>query len=532
METTKTSTTQAPPPPTWYTLTPEEVGERLGVDPAVGMSAPEAKRRLDEHGPNLLVAKKTESGLHAFVRQYQDLMQIILVAAAVISLVLTGDVGTTLVLIGLTVFNAVLGLRGESKAAASLSALEKMLKNIARVRRDGEATEIDSEGVVPGDIVLVEAGNRVPADGRLLLAATLEIEEGALTGESVPVEKNTEKIGDADVALGDRHCLAFMNSSVTRGRGEMIVTATGMDTEVGHIAELLNKTEADKTPLQKQLDRLTIIIASIAGVAFVVMLAVGLRDGQPFDELFIAGVSLAIAAIPCGLPAVVTTLYSMGTRELAGRNAIVKRLPSVETLGSVSAICSDKTGTLTLNKMTAREFTVPGYGHFTVTGEGYGTDGRLLHDGGAPAGLNDVLLPMALCADARLDGGDLIGDPTEGALIVLAAKGGVDLDGVRARYPRVAEVPFDSDYKFMATFHEMADEKGRPVVRCFVKGAPTCSSLREDPSGFPAVRSRPSPTTTGTWPSTRTSGWPDRANGSWSSRGGTSTPPCSSQRGT
>ena len=313
----------------------------------------------------------------------------------------------------------------------------------------------------------------MPADGRLFVAATLEIEEGALTGESVPVLKDVAAIAAADVGIGDRHCLAFMNTSVTRGRGEMIVTTTGMGTEIGHIADLLNQTEADKTPLQKQLDKLTVTIACIAGVAFVVMLLIGISNDDPFDTIFTAGIALAIAAIPCGLPAVVTTMYSMGTRALADLGAIVKRLPSVETLGSVSAVCSDKTGTLTLNKMTAREFVVPGQHRYTVTGEGYSTTGEFLSDGGSPVDLDAVLMPMALCADARLDeDGELIGDPTEGALIVLAAKGGLDLDGVRARYPRVAEVPFDSDYKFMATFHEMTSERGQPVVRCFVKGAP------------------------------------------------------------
>ena len=202
------------------------------------------------------------------------------------------------------------------------------------------------------------------------------------------------------------------------------------------------------------------------------MVIVGLSKGQAFDTLFIAGVALAISAIPTGMPAVVTTLYSMGTRVLASHNAIVKRLPSVETLGSVSAICSDKTGTLTLNKMTAREFTVPGKNHYRVTGEGYSSKGQLTHDGGAKVDLDEILLPMALCADASLDGENLIGDPTEGALIVLAEKGGISVEGSRKNYPRVAEVPFDSEYKFMATFHNMIDSQGKPVVRAFVKGAP------------------------------------------------------------
>ena len=456
----------------WYAMTPEAAAGQLKVDPGQGLSAAEAQQRLQQYGANILAAKKKESGWQAFLRQYKDFMQIILLGAAVLSLVVTRDVRTSIMLVVLTVFNAVLGLRGESKAEASLAALEKMMKNIARVRRDGEAIEIESEGLVPGDIVLMEAGNRVPADGRLFVAATLEIEEAALTGESVASPKDIDAITKPEVPLGDRLCMAFMNTAVTRGRGEMIVTTTGMGTEMGNIAELLNKTESDKTPLQKQLDRLTIIIAGIAGVAFILMVIMGLRNGDAFQTIFIAGIALAISAIPTGLPAVVTTMYSMGTRALAAQGAIVKRLPSVETLGSVSAICSDKTGTLTLNKMTACEFTIPGQNRYKVTGEGYSTQGQLLHAGGAKIDLDAVLLPMALCADARLDGENLIGDPTEGALIVLAEKGGISVEGARQMYPRVAELPFDADYKFMATFHNMKNEQGKPVVRCFVKGAP------------------------------------------------------------
>ncbi len=450
----------------------DAVARDLGVDPARGLTKAEAQSRLQQQGPNLLAERQKETGFQAFIRQYRDLMQIILLTAAIVSVVVTGVWSTTIVLIALTVFNAVLGLRQESKAEASLAALSETMKNIARVRRDGEAVEIDAADLIPGDIVLMEAGNVVPADGRLFVAATVEIEEAALTGESTPTLKATDVTLPADAALGDRINMAFMNTSVTRGRGEMIVTATGMDTEIGRIAELLNQTEADKTPLQKQLDHLTVIISGLAGLAFLAMVILGLVRDQDLDVIFVSGVALAISAIPTGLPAVVTTMYSMGTRALAAMNAIVKRLPSVETLGSVSAICSDKTGTLTLNKMTAVEFTVPGQNRFTVKGEGYGTVGEILHTGGATVPLDDVMLPMALCADARLDGESLIGDPTEGALIVLAAKGGIDLDGARARFPRVAEVPFDSEYKFMATFHAMQDDDGRDVIRCFVKGAP------------------------------------------------------------
>ena len=479
------------PSPRWHTLSPEDTARQLGVDTARGLSAAESQKRLEQYGRNELAGKKKESALQQFLRQYRDFMQIILLVAAALSFIFTRDIGTTFVLLGLTVFNAVLGLRQESKAEASLAALEKMMKNIARVRRDGQVLEIDAEQLVPGDIVLMEAGNRVPADGRLFVVATLEIEEAALTGESTPTLKNLQAIPNPDIGLGDRLCMAFMNTAVTRGRAEMIVTTTGMSTEIGHIADLLNKTETDKTPLQKQLDRLTIIIAGLAGLAFILMVLLGLRNDQSFDTLFIAGVALAIAAIPTGMPAVVTTLYSMGTRTLAAQNAIVKRLPSVETLGSVSAICSDKTGTLTLNKMTAREFTVPGQNRFKVTGEGYSTQGQFLHSGGAKIDLDAVLLPMALCADARLDGEALIGDPTEGALIVLAAKGGIDLEGVRQTYPRAAEVPFDADYKFMATFHKIQNEAGKPVVRCFVKGAPDVLISRSSSYWLPGGEVQP-----------------------------------------
>ena len=475
----------------WYGLTAEDVAKQLQVDPAKGLSAAEAQQRLQQYGPNQLAEKKKESGLQAFLRQYKDLMQIILLVAAIVNQLATHEWSTTLVLVVLTIFNAVLGLRGEAKAEASLAALAGTMKSIARVRRDGQAVEIEAAGLVPGDIVLMEAGNLVPADGRLFVAATMEIEEAALTGESVATLKDTAAITKPEVPLGDRINMGFMNTSVTRGRGEMIVTTTGMGTEMGHIADLLNKTESDKTPLQKQLDRLTMIIAGMAGLAFVLMVIMGLRNGQALDIIFISGVALAVSAIPTGLPAVVTTMYSMGTQALAEQNAIVKRLPSVETLGSVSAICSDKTGTLTLNKMTAREFTIPGQNRYKVSGEGYSTQGQLQHVGGAKIDLDEVLLPMALCADARLDGEALIGDPTEGALIVLAAKGGIDLEGARKEYPRVAEVPFDSDYKFMATFHNMTNAQGKPVVRCFVKGAPDVLIARSSSYWLPGGEVQP-----------------------------------------
>jgi P-type Ca2+ transporter type 2C len=448
------------------------VAAALDVVPEQGLTTAEAESRLATHGPNRLAEGKKESAVRAFLRQYEDFMQVILLGAAVVNQLATQETGTTVVLAGLTVFNAVIGLRQESKAEESVKALAQMMKTVARVRRDGRAEEIDAEQLVPGDVVLVEAGNRVPADGRICVAATLEIEEAALTGESLPVGKTTDPVPGDDVPLGDRICMAYMNTSVTRGRGDLIVTATGMKTEIGHIADMLANTETSKTPLQKQLDSLSKIIASIAGVALVIVVLLGLARGQDFNDVFVIGVALAVAAIPTGLPAVVTALLSMGTREIANRHAIVKRLPAVETLGSTSAICSDKTGTLTLNKMTARELVIPGQNRYTITGEGYSTSGEIKHVGGKSLDLDPYLLPMVLCADAVLDGDQLIGDPTEGALIVLGAKGGLDITETRAEYPRVGEVPFDSEYKFMATFHAMTADDGRPVVRCYVKGAP------------------------------------------------------------
>jgi Ca2+-transporting ATPase len=330
---------------------------------------------------------------------------------------------------------------------------------------------VPAEGLVPGDIVSFEAGDKVPADGRLLIAATLEIEEAALTGESTPVPKTVDPVEGDGMPLSDRVCMAYMNSTVTRGRGEMVVTATGMETEVGRISGMLQAVKPEKTPLTRQLDQLTIVVASIAGISLALVIILGLAHGDSLDQLFLIGISVAVAAIPTELPAVVTSMLSLGTRSLAAKGAIVKRLRSVETLGSTSAICTDKTGTLTLNQMTARELIVVGR-RYSVEGEGYSTVGRILHVAGeGETSLEPFLLPMALANDASVSDGEIVGDPTEAALVVLAAKGGIDVDGTRRLYPRVAEVPFDSDYKFMATFHYM-QENGSEVVRCMVKGAP------------------------------------------------------------
>ena len=366
------------------------------------------------------------------MRQYRDLMQLVLLGAAVVSMVALQDMTTGLVVIGLTVINAVMGLHQEGKAAESVAALREMLIMTANVRRNGQRVQVPAEELVPGDIVMFEAGDKVPADGRIMVSATLEIEEAGLTGESAPVPKSVAPVEGADVALGDRVDMGYMNSQVTRGRGEMVVTATGMGTEVGHISGMLSGVEQEKTPLTKQLDQLTVIITIMAAAALVVIVVIGLIRGESFDDLFLIGISLAIAAIPTGLPAVVTMLLSFGTQALAAKGAIVKRLRSVETLGSTSAICSDKTGTLTLNQMTARQLVLAGR-RYSIDGEGYSTTGRILRVGGTGEAVGDqsleaFMLPMALANDAVIRDGACIGDPTEGALVVLAAKSGLDIE--------------------------------------------------------------------------------------------------------
>ncbi len=421
----------------WHNLPSDEVCRRLDVDPAVGLSASDVTERRARYGSNKLAEEASEPAWKAFLRQYRDLMQLVLVGAAVVSIVAIQDFGTALVVLGLTVLNAVMGLHQEGKAAASVAALRQMLIMTASTQRDGQLVEIPAEELVPGDIVGFEAGDKVPADGRILVAATLEIEEAGLTGESTPVAKVVDPVAGDEVALGDRIDMAYMNSQVTRGRGEMVVTATGMATEVGHISGMLGNVPQEKTPLTKQLDQLTVLITIMAAAALVLIIILGLARGEDFDTLFKIGITLAIAAIPTGLPAVVTMLLSVGTQDLARKGAIVKRLKSVETLGSTSAICSDKTGTLTLNQMTARQLVVVGR-RFSVDGEGYSTDGRILHVAGeGTTPLEQFLLPMALANDAVIRDGACIGDPTEGALVVLAAKGGLDVLETRSTYPRV-----------------------------------------------------------------------------------------------
>lgn len=406
----------------WYARSPEEVMAAFGVDPAAGLSAARSAELLAAHGPNALPEEERTPAWRRFLAQYRSYMQLVLVTAAIVSLVIQ-EWTTAILLMVLTLLNAVVGLRQEGKAESAMNALKSMMKATARVRRDGREAEIPSEQLVDGDVVLISAGDQVPADGRLIEASALQIDESALTGESVPAAKETGPLPGGARSPGDQTNTAFMNTPVTHGSGVMIVTATGADTELGKISGMLSATEREVPPLTKELDRLTLWITGAAGLTMIVMFALGRQRDQAWDVLFVSAVSLAIAAIPEALPTVTQAILSVGSLNLAKRNAIVKELPSVETLAFTSAINSDKTGTLTMNQMTAVEVLSP-TDRYTVSGTGYGLEGRIHHAAGAAAGIEDAILPYVVASDAKLVGGEVVGDPTEGALLVLAHKAG------------------------------------------------------------------------------------------------------------
>ncbi|WP_432055288.1 cation-translocating P-type ATPase [Streptomyces sp. bgisy022] len=471
--------TDSPPP--WHALPAPDVTGRLDVDPETGLSSREAARRLGEHGPNRLDEAAREPRWRAFLRQFQDLLIVILIVAAVVSLVVSREWETPIAILVVVLLNATIGFVQESRAEAALDALRHMAVTTATVRRDGGLVQLPAEDLVPGDVVALAPGDHVPADCRLLTSTSLEVQESVLTGEAQAVAKDGQAEVGADEPLADRVTALYMNTSVTRGRGEAVVTATGMRTETGRIAHLLQRTESGPTPLQRQIDALSRTLALLAGIVIVVVFVLGLLRGQDFGDLFVSAVSLAVATIPEGLPAVVAFTLAMGTGRMARRGAVVKRLASVETLGSTSQICTDKTGTLTLNQMTAREVLSAGR-RLTVSGHGYAADGRIgtPDDGQPPPSLHRALTAAALCSDAVIRDGDVVGDPTEGALVVLAEKGGIDVEGLRRERPRRLEVPFDSAHKFMATFHTWTDDAGREVIRCFAKGAPDVLADRAD----------------------------------------------------
>src|SRR6201991_4062936 len=453
----------------WYARSPAAVADAFGVVPEAGLTSPTAAERLRTNGPNALPEERRKPGWLRFLEQYRSYMQIILVAAAVVSAVIA-EWGTALLLVVLTVLNAVVGLRQEGKAESAMSALRSMMKATARVRRDGAAAEIPAEQVVVGDVVLIAAGDQVPADGRITEASALQIDESALTGESTPSAKDARTLDGGALGPGDQTNMAFMNTPVTHGGGVMVVTGTGAGTELGRISAMLSATAREKSPLTRELDRLTLWIAAAAGITMVVMFVLGRTRGEAWDVLFISAVALAIAAIPEALPTATQMILSLGGVDLAKRNAIVKELPSVETLAFTSAINSDKTGTLTMNQMTAVEVVTAG-DRYTVSGTGYNLEGKVHHAAGTAPSTEAAVLPYIVASDAHLVEGRVVGDPTEGALLVLGHKAGLDIDGTREKLPRLATLPFDPTYKLMATFTSATDAAGRPVVRCFVKGA-------------------------------------------------------------
>jgi Ca2+-transporting ATPase len=456
----------------WYARSPEEVAADLGVDPAIGLTAARAAELLTRNGPNALPEEKPKPGWRRFLEEYRAYMQIILVAAAVVSL-LVKEWSTAVLLLLLTVLNAVVGLRQEGKAESAMNALKSMMKATARVRRDGAEAQIPAEQVVLGDVVLIAAGDEVPADGRIIEANALQIDESALTGESIPAAKDAGTLSGDQLGPGDQANMAFMNTPVTHGSGTVIVTGTGTGTELGKISGMLSATGREESPLTRELNKLTLWIAAAAGLTMIVMFALGRQRGLAWDALFVSAVSLAIAAIPEALPTVTQTILSIGGVDLAKRNAIVKDLPSVETLGFTSAINSDKTGTLTMNQMTAVEVVVvvDPADRYTISGTGYGLEGKVHHAAGSAATIEDAILPYLVASDAKLVDGKVVGDPTEGALLVLGHKAGLDIEGTREQLPRLATLPFDPAYKLMATFNSAVNPAGRPVVRCFVKGA-------------------------------------------------------------
>ena len=465
--------------PDWHCLEAAQCITLLKTNSVLGLSLPEATQRLARHGPNELAQKKPRPAWLKFLDQFKNLLVLVLMGAAGLAGAI-GDFEDAAVILIVVVFNATLSFYQEHRAEATLAALKSMLAQRARVRRGGQLLEISARELVPGDIVLLEAGDRVPADGRLLAAHNAEVAEAALTGESHAVGKHAAALPAGQHALAERFNMAYMNTVVTRGRLELLVGATGMDTEMGRITGLLDTAQDSPTPLQMQLDGLGKRLAIVAGVVVALIFVLGLSRGHPLLQTIMTSIALAVAAIPEGLPAVVTVTLALGMHRMAKNRAIVKKLSAVEALGSTTVICSDKTGTLTLNQMTARSLFYRGR-RFAVSGEGYAGEGTISagKDGNESA-LPDflpLLMPAALCSESRIRNGQLIGDPTEGALLALAGKGGVDQETAIKHCPRIAEIPFDSAHKFMATFHRDGDS-----IKLLVKGAPDVLLARSSQS--------------------------------------------------
>jgi P-type Ca2+ transporter type 2C len=473
----------------WYQQSITDVLEKLNTNQETGLTETAVKQLLAEIGPNELVDKGIKSPWLILLDQFKDLMVLILIFAAIVSGFL-GELNDVIVILAIVVLNAALGFSQEYRAEQAIAALKKLAVPTVRVRRDAHIMEISARELVPGDVVLLEAGNLIPADGRLLESINLKIQEAALTGESEPVEKTTAALNGIALPLGDRLNMAYMGTVVTYGRGTAVITETGMQTELGNIAELIQSVEQEETPLQRRLDDLGKKLAWAAfGIIFIVIV-LGLLRGETLEILILTGISMAVAAVPEGLPAVVTITLALGSQRMLKRNALIRKLPAVETLGSVTVICSDKTGTLTENRMTVTVLDIAGRSKTIET---------ILDEKGAivtedlpelnpeiPAAdrsLSLLLRAGALCNDAVLEidakGQErAIGDPTEGALIVAAAKIGYQKSNLDQKWPRVGEIPFTSERKRMTTIHRVTEGgnkpnspwRGKPYI-AFSKGA-------------------------------------------------------------
>ncbi len=482
----------------WHALERENALRRLESDADAGLSSQEVERRLGEYGHNELQERPPTPLWKRILAQLSDFIVMILIVSAVISAIM-GDEIEAIVIMSIVVLNTAIGVIQESKAEEALAALKKMAAPDALVLRGGHRVTIPARELVPGDIVFLEAGTIVPADVRLIESFNLKVEEASLTGESMPVNKRADTVLPEDAGLGDRKNCAYMSTLVSYGRGVSVVTATGMQSEIGKIAEMIQSVEEEQTPLQRKLDDLgkTLGIASLAicGIIFVAGLARALITGSPLtfelvQEFFMLAVSLAIAAVPEGLAAVVTICLALGMQEMVKRHALIRNLPAVETLGSATVICSDKTGTLTQNQMTVVKVAAAGR-EYEVTGRGYSPQGKFIHAGqeidvDEEPVLRQALWAGELCNDAFLehevgnaDGYHMIGDPTEGAMVVAATKAGYWSEALSERFPRVSEIPFDSERKRMATIHKWdADAPDNPFpvnghdYLALVKGAP------------------------------------------------------------
>ena len=465
----------------WHQLDADAALEQLQSDADRGLSATVSWRRLLAYGPNELQAGHRVSPWTILLEQFKNVLVIILLVAVALSALLghTIEAGAIAVIV---LFAVLLGFVQEYRAERAIETLRKMAEPGATVIRDGKEIDIPSRELVPGDIIILLTGKKVPADGRIISAINLQADEAALTGESVPVEKQSERLESGDLPVGDRLNMVYAGTALTYGRGRALVVATGVQTEFGKIAQMLKTVRTSKTPLQVNLDKVGRILGEAALVIVLIIVALGLYRGQPLLEMFIFGIALAVAVVPEALPAVVTISLAIGVQRMVKRNALIRRLPAVETLGSVSVICSDKTGTLTKDEMTARKIFVAGR-MIEVSGSGYEPRGRFILDGNLiepSQSLTVLLTAAALASDAYLQGPadgrsnsvealdwHVKGDPTEGALIVAAAKAGLDKTELDARFPRISEIPFTSETKRMTTLH---DSSGDTIA--YAKGAP------------------------------------------------------------